>query len=411
MLVVKLAWRSLWRNRRRTLITVSSIGMGLAYALFFITLADGMYAKVVEDAVRMQAGHITVEHPRYRDAPAIDRYVGSVSAIERVAAGIPEIQQLKPMIVGQAVVTTAHGSAGVGLIGVEPEAEQRTSPIAREVTAGRYLRSGDRRGVVVGARLAERLELEVGKKLVVTTNDAEGELVSELLRVTGIFEVGMEEADGFLIQVPLDVGRRIYGLGPDQATQVGAVLTSPEHQDEVLTELRRGLDGAPVAVWPWQEVLPDLASFIAVDKGSNYVFQGIIFFLIAFTILNTIVMSVLERRREFATLMAIGTSPGRLRGQIVVESALLGLVGCAVGLAVGGPLSYLMEVRGLDLRIFLDEGWSVSGFAVDPVIRNQLTLGHMVWLSAIVFAVTLLIGLLPALRATQVPIADALRSR
>lgn len=411
MLVIKLAWRNLGRNLRRTLITVASIGLGMSCGLFFVSLAEGVYRKLIDEAVRINAGYVVVQHPEYEQAPAIDRYVASVAEVRRAAGALAEVERVKPQILGQAVVSTGSGSAGVGLIGVDPEAEKQDSPVARKIIAGRYLKADDERGVVVGARLAERLKLQPGKKLVATTNDAHGELVSELLRVTGVFEIGVEEMDGFVVQVPLAVGRRIYRLGADQATRVGFMLRSPGDQNRVVEELRATLVVRRVAVLPWEKVIPDLASYITLDRGSNYIFHAIILFIIAFTILNTILMSVLERKREFAAMLALGASPRLLRLQVIAETVFLGIIGCAVGLAVGGAVSYYVEQYGLDMSAFYGKEMSVSGFAIDPLMRAELTWGRTAQLTLIVFIGTILIGVYPAFKATRVAIADVLRAR
>jgi ABC-type lipoprotein release transport system permease subunit len=411
MMVVKLAWRSLWRYRRRTLITVSAIVVGTALALFFVTMADGMYKKLVDEAVRMEAGYVTVEHRSYSEDLSIDLTVDGVSGLAEEAREIPGVTGVKVLILGQAVVSTGSGSAGVGLFGVDPDTERGVSPLAQKIVEGRYLEPDDTRGIVLGARLAERLKLEPGKKLVVTTNDVHGELVNEMLRVTGIFRMGMEEADGFLVQVPLDVARRIFHIAPDAATRVGLVLTSPKDLDRVLTELRGRLAGRELAVLPWQEVMPDLAGFMTVDKGFNYVFQIIILFIIGFTILNTILMSVLERKREFATLMAIGTSTLRLRLQVAVESLFLGILGTGGGLLIGGVLSWYFQVRGIDFSGIYSDDTTIVGYAIDPLIKNYVTVDAFALVGFFVLGLTLIIGLYPSWRSAKISLPDVLRSR
>jgi len=411
MMVVKLAWRSLWRYRRRTLITVSAIVVGTALALFFVTMADGMYKKLVDEAVRMEAGYVTVEHRSYSEDLSIDLTVDGVSGLAEEAREIPGVTGVKVLILGQAVVSTGSGSAGVGLFGVDPDTERGVSPLAQKIVEGRYLETDDARGIVLGARLAERLKLEPGKKLVVTTNDVHGELVNEMLRVTGIFRMGMEEADGFLVQVPLDVARRIFHIAPDAATRVGLVLTSPKDLDRVLTELRGRLAGRELAVLPWQEVMPDLAGFMTVDKGFNYVFQIIILFIIGFTILNTILMSVLERKREFATLMAIGTSTLRLRLQVAVESLFLGILGTGGGLLIGGVLSWYFQVKGIDFSGIYSDDTTIVGYAIDPLIKNYVTVDAFALVGFFVLGLTLIIGLYPSWRSAKISLPDVLRSR
>jgi ABC-type lipoprotein release transport system permease subunit len=410
-LLLTLSWRSLWRNRRRTLITVSSIAFGTALALFLISWTDGMYRKLIDNAVRMNAGHVTVERREYSLAPSVSLAVPSVARIRDMAAGLDSVNGIKPLVLGQAMVATGRGSAGVGLTGVDPAVEKAVSPIALSITSGRYLEASDERGIVIGRTLARRLDVEPGMKVVVTCNDSTGELVNEMLVVTGVFSSGMEEADGFLIQVPIAAARRIFRLGPDAATQVGLILASPERQASVVARMNARLEGTGLTALPWQEVLPDLASFMTVDKGSNYVFQGIIIFLLSFTILNTILMSVLERTREFATLLAIGTSPMLLRAQVMTESALIGLMGTGLGLAIGGGISFYFQIHGLDISPLIGENLTVTGFSVDPIMRNQVSVRLLAWLGSLVFGLTLATGIYPAYRSAHIRLPDVLRSR
>ena len=410
-IILKLAWRSLWRNRRRTIITVSSISLGTALAVFLISMQDGIYKKLIDDVVRMNSGYVTVEHRGYSKAPSIDLVVPSVEKIRRAAEDIPGAETVKALVLGQAMASTGSGSVGVGLVGVEPEVEQKLSPIVGAIRQGRYLKSSDERGALIGSTLADRLDLEPGMKLVVTGNDSSGELVNEMLRVKGIFTTCMEEADGYLIQVPIDTARRIYRLGKDEATQVGLMLSSPDYQQQALTVLNKRLEDPDIHAFPWQDIMPDLAGFIAVDKGSLYVFQAIIIFLLSFTILNTILMSVLERTREFATLLALGTSPSVLRIQVVFESVLLAILGTAAGLITGGGISMYFAVHGLDMRAIAGEGFTITGFLVEPVVYNHVSIELLSSLGGIVFLLTVIIGLYPAYKSARIPLPDVLRSR
>ncbi|HZI12605.1 MAG TPA: ABC transporter permease [Myxococcus sp.] len=410
MMIFKLAWRSLWRNRRRTLITLSSIGFGLTLAIFFISLSAGIHKQVVGDATSMLAGHLAIEHASYRDAPATDLKVDGVEALAKQAAAVPGVEHVKRLVQAQAVVSTGSGSVGVSVLGVDPKREALTSPLARKLVQGRYLDDGDERGVLVGRRLAERLELEPGKKLVASLSGANGEMVKELLRVVGIFETGADELDGFVIQVPLPVARHLVGLGDDEVTQMGVLLRSPDDQEAVRAQLAPLVAGRNLAVRGWQELLPELSGWNTLDGSINRVLCGVILFLILFTILNTLLMSVLERSREFAILLALGTPPTLLRLQVLAEAALLGALGCLVGLVLGGTAGYLMETRGLDLS-HLTQGQSVGGFAFDMRIRGDVTATQLVTLGALVFGATALLSLYPIIRSTRVAVADVLRSR
>ena len=227
-MIVRLAWRSIWRNKRRTLITMTSIGLGLTIAIFFTALVEGVFRQVVNEAIRMQAGHITLENPDYQTSPAVDLRIGGVENLRRRIEGIEAVEQTKLLIWGQGVANSGAGGVGVTVMGVEPSVEVKTSPLAQDIVAGDYLTDSDDRMVVLGGHLAEQLKLNLGSKIVLTTNNAQGQLVEELCRVKGIFRTGSDEIDGYLIQIPATFARRVFGLGGDEATQLGVILKRPE---------------------------------------------------------------------------------------------------------------------------------------------------------------------------------------
>jgi ABC-type lipoprotein release transport system permease subunit len=391
------------------LITVLSIGFGLACTVFFIAIGEGVYAQLIDQVVRLQAGHITMENPRYRDAPAVDLWVKAPESLRSHIERLPQVERTKLIIMGQGIARSGSGDVSATLMGIEPSVELDTSPLVRHIVAGRYLADDDGPWVVIGSELAKRLKLAVGKKMVLTTNDAAGNLVDVLCRVRGIFETGSMEIDGYFIQAPIDFARRLFGLPEEGATQLGVVLRIPEAQASILREIRLMVAEQDIAVLPWQEVIPEIASYIKLDKGSNWIFQAILVFLILFTIFNTILMSVLEREREFAVLLALGTRPAQLRFQIFMESAYLGLIGCGLGLLVGGLAAWAAQEWGIDLRSLLEEGFTISGFAVSAKMHARVTTGLLLGTAGLVFGATLILSLIPMHRATRLSIVDQLR--
>lgn len=406
---VLLAWRSLWRHRRRTLITLTSIGVGLAAVVFFLSLAEGMYSQLIRDAVRLGAGHLTFEDAAYRDAPAVDLRVRGTGELRARLEAMPEVEGTKTLILGQGVARSGVDAVGVSLMGIEPSVEARTSPLAKKIVEGRFLEDGDGPKVLVGRQLADRLRLAEGRKLVLSTNDASGALVEALFRVQGIFETGAEELDGYLVQAPIDEVRRVYGLASGEATQLGLVLRDPDSQEEVRARVTPLASEVGVVVRGWQEVLPELAAFIRLDRVSDGTFEGLLLVLVLFTIFNTILMSVLEREREFAVMLAIGTPPSLLARQLLFEALFLGLLGSALGLAVGGAVGQVVHVYGWDLSSLYEEGLSISGLAVSTTLHAEVKPGLLVFLGSVVCGATVLLGLLPMRRALRIPIADTLR--
>lgn len=409
--LLKLAWRSLGRNRRRTVITSVAISLAMALAVFFLALADGMYAHLLDGVLRMQSGHVTLGHPKHLDAPAVDLVVRGAEQWRRRIERIPEVERTVMLVVGQGVVSSGAGAVGTAVAGVEPDVERARSPLVNKIVQGSYLTPADDRLAVIGDVLAERLEVHVGSKLVITANDAAGELVQQLVRVKGIFKTGSIEMDGYYIQVPIRFARKVYGMQSDEVTQLGVVLHDAEDQDHVLGEARALTAGheGEIAAWPWEDVLPDLANFMSVDKGSNTVLQGILLFLMLFTIFNTITMSVLERTHEFAVMLALGTPLRRLKGQLLLEAVFLGGVGAAIGTAIGGALAYWVQVQGIDMSSFFAEEMNVAGFAFDPIVRAKLRGEMLASVGGLVLGATVLLSLIPMTRIRRIELAAVLR--
>lgn len=407
--IARLAWRSIWRNKRRTAITVGSIAIGLAIAVFFIAFADGVYAQLIDDMARTQAGHITIEHPGYRHAPGPNLFVRHATQIQARIDRVDGVEFTKCLVIGQAIARTGVGMTGVVLTGVQPGVEARYSPLARHVVKGAYLVDGDGAQAVIGRELATRLHADIGNKVVLTTNDVDGNLVDELCRVKGIFDSGSSELDGHLLQVPIGFAATVYRMPADAATQIGVILKRPEDQGRVLETIRAIVEHDGVGVRPWQEIQPEVASYIRLDRGSNWIFQALLIMLVLFTIFNTVLMSVLERQREFAVLLALGTRPANLRRQVFVETAYLALLGCLAGLLAGATAAGILEWKGLDLRGFYPHGVTISGLAVDPVLHARLSAGMLAATTGAVLAAILLLGLIPVRQTTRLRIVDWLR--
>jgi ABC-type lipoprotein release transport system permease subunit len=274
---------------------------------------------------------------------------------------------------------------------------------------GAYLTVHDGTDAVIGRELATRLNVDVGRKLVLTTNDVDGNLVDELCRIKGIFESGSSEIDGHLVQVRIAFARKVFRLPAGAATQIGVVLDRPADQAEVMRAIRSDVAAQSVAVRPWQEILPEVASYIRLDQGSNWIFQALLVTLVLFTMFNTLLMSVLERHREFAMLLALGTPPANLRWQVFLETVYLATIGCAIGVTIGGVAGWALQVQGLDLRTFYPHGVTISGFAIDPVLRARVSARVLGDTTGLVLAAILVLGLIPMRQSTRLRIVDWLR--
>jgi len=407
--LARLAWRSIWRNRRRTIITLASMVFGLFLVIFMTGIQEGTYSRMVDDAVRMQAGHVTLMNPGYLSAPSSDLFLRHTRTLRGLIGKISGVERTKGLIMGQGLAKSATGAVGVMVSGVEPSAEMGESSLPKSIRKGRYLRDSDGAEAVVGAILARRLGLEVGNKFVVVVNDTSGEMVEELCHVCGIFSLGSDEMDGYMIQVPVAYARRLYGLPPDALTWLGLVLHDASMRGRVVKEVAAMPDSRGAAVYPWERVLPQMYGLIQTKRVSNRIFLAFLMGLVLFTVFNTLLMSVLERTHEFGVMLALGATPARVRAQVFLEVFFLSLLGCLGGLLAGGMVVSHFAATGIDVsRIYTSEV-SFSGFAFDKMLHPRLAAADLAWLGTLVFSATLVLGLYPVWKSARLKVAEVLR--
>jgi ABC-type lipoprotein release transport system permease subunit len=229
----------------------------------------------------------------------------------------------------------------------------------------------------------------------------------------GIFKLGSDAMDGEFIEMPIAVARKVLGLTDDQATQVGFVLKQPEAQGQVLAATKLAVADEGLAVYPWETLLPALATWVSFGNARHNLVCGVVLFLASFTILNTILMSVIERKREFATLLALGTPPRLLRLQVFVETLMLAFVGCAIGLGIGDGIAYATGRHGIDMSQAVKDGEAptVGSLPVDLHLHPSPSTADALFVIAVVFLVTTLIAIYPTFRSTHIDVADTLRSQ
>jgi ABC-type lipoprotein release transport system permease subunit len=403
-----MAWRNLWRNRRRTIITVSSLAFGVMTAVVFTGLTDQSLGDAIDLAARMSNGHVTIQQRDYRDSPSLERSIDGSAALRARLAADPDVVKVVPRISGQLVVATANDSFGAGFVALDPALDdvQTFEPLGH-IVEGKLFGSD---GVVLGKTLAKNLGATVGKKVVYTLTDKHGEIVSGLARVSGILTTGSPSADASLCLLPIGAVRTLIGYGPDESTQL-AVYLGDQRRAEAVARRLGGLVPPGAAALDWAEVNPDLAGFVTVKVIGSQVIEVFVVLLIAAGIFNTLFVSVMERLREFGILLAIGFSPGRLFRLVVLESLWLALVGLAVGVVVTAPLYHYLHTHGIDMtaRMGGKGNVEIAGAVMSMVIRATVYPDHAIIIAVAIVAVTLLSGLYPAWRAARVQPVDAIK--
>jgi ABC-type lipoprotein release transport system permease subunit len=401
--LASMAWRNLWRNRRRTILTLASIAFGTFLAVIFTGMGDSAYSKMIDLAARLGGGHVTIQHPDALDKPALSRSVPGAVARAKRALADPDVSRVAVRISGPLLLSTARESSGAAFIAFDPAAEDTDSlAVIEDLSGGRMFQGSRDKGIILGAGLAENLRTGLGKKVVYTLTDKNGQIVNGLARVTGIMQTGAPTVDRGMCLLPIDTVRKVLGYAPDEASQVALFLDDNRKSQDVKRRMQKG-PGRDLGVHTWDETQPELAGFIAMKVGGTQIFELIIMILVAAGIFNTLFISVMERLREFGIMTAIGFSPGSLFRLVMWESLWLGLMGLVFAVVLSAYPYYYLNTKGFDMSMMVSKGGvEVAGVFVDPIMYVSIYTENAVSIALVVLLATLVSGLYPAWRAGRV---------
>ena len=406
-----MAWRNLWRNRRRTLLTLSSIVFGVFLAVLFTAMQDQNWSDTIDLAARLGGGHITVEHPEYLDAPTLTRTIQGTDELARLALAEEHVTRVTQRIVGQTLLATAGDSFGAGFLAIDPASEDAsTLSLIEGLTEGEMFATTHDGGIILGERLASNLGVKMGQRVVYTMTDVNGEIVSGLGRLSGIVRTGAPSIDSGLCLLPIDAVRDVLGYGPDEAIQLAIFVDDHRRSDEIAEHLREKV-GDRVAALPWHETQPELASFIAVKVGGAIFMEVLIAVLVAAGIFNTLFVSVMERLREFGILMAIGLSPGKLFRLVMLESLWMVAVGLlAAGVLTAWPYYYLSR-HGIDYSGMIGDAQTaeIAGVGLSTTISVGIYPEHAVLIVILAIAAVCISGIYPAWKAGSIRPVDVIK--
>lgn len=412
----QLAWRNIWRRKRRTMITAFSIAFGVLLSVTFTGSGDYTYTNMIDMGASMGMGHVTVEPVDYRLKPTLDKRLSHTSELRQQITAMPDVADATIRITGQAMFASARKSVGGAFIAVDPAFEnEENNLLIRSMVGGSLFSDKRGRGIVIGSKLAQKLHVKIGKKVVYTTTDANGEIVSDIARVSGTFTTGIDMVDGAMALLPIGSVQKTLDYSSDEATLIAVIIKDQRHAEAMRDSIADLSEASPsesknIAVLTWKESQPDLAGVIAFDKAGNYISQFLVGLLIAVGILNTMLMSVLERTREFGVMMAVGMSPKTLFRLVMVESFWMAIVGLLLGILITAPWYYYLYHTGIDFSGSFGSDFSYGGVIVDPVFKARLFKESIIAILSGVFLLALLAGLYPAWRAGRVPPVESLKT-
>jgi ABC-type lipoprotein release transport system permease subunit len=409
--LASLAWRNLWRQRRRTLLTLASIAFGGFMAVMMTAMQDQSFADFIDNAARLGAGHVTIQHEEYRDRPTLSRAVTGADEKRQLAEQDEEVVRVVERASGPAMLSTARDSFGGFFIAFDPQAEtEETMEFAQNIIEGELFEAADSRGIVLGTVLADNLQAELGDKVVYTLTDRNGEIVNGMERLIGTVSTGATSTDAGLVLLPLDTVKDVVGYTDAETTQVAVFLGDGRQSIDVAERLDPKIDG-DATVLTWDEVQPEIKAFVAMKVGSGRIMEGVIGLLVAAGIFNTIFMSVLERGREFGIMRAIGYSRGQLFQLVMFESAFLSIIGLLSCFVITAPVYMLIHDTGIDMtEVYAQQGGAmdIGGVSMDMVLRIGLYPESAAAIAIAIVGATMLAGIYPAWKAGRVDPVEAI---
>ena len=410
--LARIAARNLRRNLRRTLITGTAIAGGLGLLIWTDNLSEGTYSGLIRRGVSEQAGHVVVQAAGYQADPDMHALVEDVAAVEatvrEAVATVAPDARVVPRVVVQGLLQSTRNTSGVALLGVDPVGEATVSSWHDKVVeGGEWLTTDDDRAVVLGEKLADTLEVELGDKVVLMAQ-GEDEVVSRLFRVRGLLRTGVADVDGFMALTTLGAAQGALERS-DTATMVTVHLDDPTQVPAAVDAVRAAVAEAPLEVLPWQEALPEMYQFTILDRQSARAMFFVMGVIVSMGVLNTVLMSVMERVREFGVMLALGTRPGQVFRVIVLESMLLGAGATAVGLVLGVLTTLPVLHYGIDYSALMGDNVEVAGVAMDAMVYADWNWPGTAAFCGLAWLMTVLASLWPAWHAARLEPVQAMR--
>ena len=407
---VKMAWRNIWRNPRRSILTISAIAFASLLLVFMLSWQFGSYDTMINSAVMIHTGHLQVQAKEYEEKRNIRLVVPDPAAISRILEQTSELAAYTFRANAFSLISSKERTYGTIVIGIDPPREARVSTLKKLIRQGNYLSAEDSNQALVGKLLAKNLNVVLGDELVVLGQGRDGSIAATVVKVKGIFSSGQDEFDRSTIHIPLKYFQDVYAMN-GAVHEVVALGKSLEYIPEIKSRVTAGIENMNqkdhLVVLDWMELMPGLIQAIQMDLVSGFIFYIILIVVVAFSILNTFLMAVFERTREFGVLLAIGTTPGRLTKLLLTESVSMTMVGIVIGIIAGSLITWYFQVHGI---VFSGAAEVMRQFGLPERMFPRLSVLSISIGSGIVLVITLLTALYPALKVRRLRPVKAMMS-
>lgn len=404
---IPLAWRNLFRHRKRTFTTLSAIVVCFCLAVFSIGLGDSGHNSMVKNAINTGDGHLAFLPNTYLENPSNEKTLPGAALLDQLQH-YPQLT-LAPRISIRSLASTTDNSVGVMLQGINPQSDPMSDFIAKHLIDGEW--PGNRTNqVIIGKELARVLKTKLGRKIILMASDASGETISVLGRVGGIYKSGIDQMDRNLIFTSLEFSAAfLSGEQAGQISKLSIFLPDDSTLDSIKQELKPLESVCQCTLYDWREMMPDLVQYIIIDDFGAYIMLTLIMIVVMFGIVNTILMSFLERRREFGLLSALGMNRRQLLVLLFVETSVLFSFAICCSWIVAGIMHGLLAHYGIDFSAIMPEGTQVAGTFMDSYLRPELSVDRVLQLSLALLLAVYLSSIYPMIKILRLTPIEALR--
>ncbi|MBG6185900.1 ABC transporter permease [Flavobacterium sp. CAN_S2] len=402
-MLTKIASRNIWRSRKRSLIIITAVSIGLWAGIFMMAFYNGMIEQRINSAITDELSHIQVHHPKFRKEYDIKYRLSEGRKIVETIRKDSKIKAVAGRVILKGMIASASGSSGITINGIMPEAEQVLTNLNGKIIKGNYFNPQKTNEIILSEKLSKKLKLNLNKKTILTFQNAEGNLASGAFRITAIYKTVNGPYDDSNVFVKIMDIDSLAGI-PNAMNEIAILLKSNTELEEIQKKLK---DKFPkTEVKNWMEISPELGLTISVGDQMVFIFMGIILLALAFGIVNTMMMAVLERTREIGMLLALGMNKFKIFMMILLETLFLIIAGCPVGILLAFVSIAITQRTGIDFSNFSE---AYSSFGYSSIIYPSLTARQFGIIMLLVFITALFSALFPARRALKLNPAESLK--
>lgn len=400
-----MAFRNVFRQKRRTVLTVLTMFGGFALSSFSIGWMDGSYNYIIDMFTRYQLGHIQIHKKGYLDRPTLYDTIDDYAALKAKIDRVQGVLRSTPRLYSAGLASVGEKSSVVRIIGVAPALEDAATLFARKIEQGTPLSDGTSKEAVVGKGLARRLDAKVGDEIVLLSQGADGSIANDAYKIAGIVDTGDPASDVTALYLRLEDAQELLVL-EGRVHEIAVISDKLGDVSKVASRIRRALDDPALAVDPWQVFARSFYNAMMADKGGGWIMLLVIILVVAIGVLNTVLMNVLERTREYGLLRAMGTRPRQIFTLVVVEVMIMAITSVLVGALAGWTINYIFSIRGIAMPFEFTYG----GMRFTHAFTEVNTQSFLIPLAVVMLA-AFVVSIPPALRAARTAPAAAMRTR